>query len=59
MTRKDYELIAKALRQADVCSTNATVKGGVYLAFSILVDSLAEENAGFNKEKFFKVVYDK
>lgn len=56
MTRKDYVLIARAIReQADQLTDPqdaAIVTFGVYAVALRLADALAEDNEWFNREKF-------
>lgn len=61
MTRKDYILIAGALRQAlktevEVHGESSETAGGVRLAAGRIADSLAFVNARFNREHFLAVV---
>lgn len=61
MTRKDYILIATALRQAlkteiEVHGESGETAGGVRLAASTVASYLGSENARFNREHFLAVV---
>jgi hypothetical protein len=61
MTRKDYILLAEALRitlrrEIDLTGENGASAGGVRLAASEIADSLARDNSRFDKEHFLAVV---
>lgn len=54
MTRKDYVLIAAALKQAHDVSTIADRAYGVERAAIMLADALASTNPRFDRERFLK-----
>lgn len=57
MTRKDYVLIAAALKRARVqgaYSHDEHMRAGVDFAASCVADALAQENARFDRERFLK-----
>jgi hypothetical protein len=61
MTRKDYIILAEALRVQFRDSTNhpspmSTEGDGVFIAACALADSLQRDNSRFNREHFLAVV---
>ena len=56
MTRKDYVLIADALRQAYVVQRDRYVgtSAGVRAAAEYISDALASDNPRFDRERFLK-----
>ncbi len=54
MTRKDYEIIARAFRIANGSITIAPydAKTALELASTILADDLEKDNSRFDREKF-------
>jgi hypothetical protein len=59
MTRKDYILIANALREAltdGVGGANENEKEGIHIAASHLANALPYDNPRFNSEHFLSVV---
>lgn len=60
MTRKDYELIAAAVRNAykgvnpftDTPDTRQQIKDGICRASMAIADRLAEDNPRFDRERF-------
>lgn len=61
MTRKDYILIASALRKAleiesELSGETGPSAGGVRLAAAAISDALANDNSAFKREHFMAVV---
>lgn len=54
MTRKDYVLIAEALRLARSAGTGAGHDAGIYDAARVLAETLANDNPRFDSERFLK-----
>jgi hypothetical protein len=55
MTRKDYELIAGAIRTSlELYPTDVDAQKGIYALKDILERRLADENERFNRETFRK-----
>jgi hypothetical protein len=58
MTRKDYVLIAKALKQArdQIPNTNSSINAGEFVANStaarLVAYALADDNPRFDRQKF-------
>lgn len=53
MTKKDYELIARALKRAhENVNGGQTVEDGAKLAAEYLADALAQDNPRFDRERF-------
>lgn len=54
MTRKDYVLIAKAIKEAYEGAFNAEIQIGVKRTASILAQSIQNENPKFDRAVFFE-----
>jgi hypothetical protein len=52
MTRKDYELLAAALKTAGVCANTLQARHGVSIAVDCVTNALASDNLRFNRETF-------
>jgi len=53
MTRKDYELIAKAISEAHEDNFgDSSANEGIYWVTGLLADKLAEDNPRFDRFKF-------
>lgn len=53
MTRKDYVLIADALKHAAACDPG-TEGGGIYRAAVCIADALAADNPRFDRARFLQ-----
>jgi hypothetical protein len=53
MTKKDYELIARILRDARAIGTTGAERHLLDIIASDFADSLAKDNPRFKKERFF------
>jgi hypothetical protein len=52
MTRRDYELLAAALKTAGVTANTLQARHGVALAVECVTAALKSDNARFNSETF-------